>query len=342
MYGNDTTFSLITDAGENLTLIASYFSDPILVRPVLGLLNMTSVVGNPLRDHDPMFDWRQNSSPVETFAVSDTSMIITKSFTSDRPLVYSAFKCNLHLCMKEYFGSVAAGKLVETTSQTTSTGWREIALDEEGYINIIGFSRNLSDGRYARVGIEGSTVEYLSDYLGAGLHGLLTTFTTPGPFAGSGVSDGGILGWTNDIIQGIWSNNQSDVSQTFQNIAASLTTNIRLQSGQRAVGTAHSPIAFIHVRWIYMVLPITMVMLAVLFNLLVTWRSRVCEVSVWRTNAMADVVYAGGVVMDISTPGTGDGAARPEVMLTTSALETWAEGKVARLRFRARGNKGRI
>lgn len=346
----DSTFYLITNTGENLTLTVNYVQDPITLHQVLGLMNMTSVIGNPLRDNSVPLT--EKSSPDETFALTDTSMIITPSFQSiDIPQVYRAFKCNLNLCMKEYAGSVTAGNLVETTSRTISTGWNLTDSAGTGDLDFIAFSGRLSDSRHVRVGIDLLTVMFLSNYLGAGLHGSeSSSLTTPGPFAGSGVNDGGDIGWTNDIIQGIWENNQTDVSQTFENIAASLTTNIRLQSGQKIVGTAHSPVAFIHVRWIYMVLPITMVVLAVLFNLLITWRSRVCEVPVWGTNALADIVYAGGVAMDISAAGAGDGGIggreggveRPEMMLPTSELETWAEGKHARLRFRDKGEKGWI
>jgi hypothetical protein len=85
-----------------------------------------------------------------------------------------------------------------------------------------------------------------------------------------------------------------------------------------------------------MLLPAATVLLAVLFVTLTSWRSHVCELPRWGSNALADVVYAGGGGLDISAKTEEGTMERPEMMLRISELEKWAEGKTAGLRFRVK------
>jgi hypothetical protein len=118
---------------------------------------------------------------------------------------------------------------------------------------------------------------------------------------------------------------------------------MRVRSGNRVVGTAQAPEPYIHTRWGFMLLPAAMVLLALLFVALTSWRSHACELPRWGSNALADVVYAGGVGLDISAKSGKEGTAkRPETMLRVSELEKWAEGKMAGLRFRVKEEEGWI
>lgn len=68
-----------------------------------------------------------------------------------------------------------------------------------------------------------------------------------------------------------------------------------------------------------------------------------CELPRWGSNALADVVYAGGVGLDISAKSEKEGTTeRPETMLRVSELEKWAEGKTAGLRSRVKEEEGWI
>ena len=92
-----------------------------------------------------------------------------------------------------------------------------------------------------------------------------------------------------------------------------------------------------------MFLPIAMVALDILFVGLASWRSRVGQIPGWGSHALADVVYAGEVGLDLSSASKKDGPVeRPEAMLRASKLERWAEGKTARLRFTVKGGQGWI
>jgi hypothetical protein len=147
--------------------------------------------------------------------------------------------------------------------------------------------------------------------------------------------------WTNDIVQSIWVSYAENVTQSWENIADSMTANMRVRSGNRVFGTAHAPEPYIHTIWGFMLLPAAMVLLAVLFATLTSWRSHVCELPRWGSNALADVVYAGGVGLDISAKSEKEGTTeRPETMLRVSELEKWAEGKTAGLRFRVKEEEG--
>jgi len=48
------------------------------------------------------------------------------------------------------------------------------------------------------------------------------------------------------ILHGIWVNDPENVVQSWENIADSMTANMRVQSGNRVVGTAHLPEPYIH------------------------------------------------------------------------------------------------
>ena len=90
-----------------------------------------------------------------------------------------------------------------------------------------------------------------------------------------------------------------------------------------------------------MLLPAAMVLLTVLFVTLTSWRSHVCEPPRWGSNTLADVVYAGGVGLDISAKSEKEGTTeRPEMMLQVSELEKWAEGKTVGLRFSVKEEEG--
>jgi hypothetical protein len=333
-YNYDFTFHLLTDAGTDLTLHQNYTSN---TQPY-SFINTTSVKGSlPFGDFSTM-------SPSEAIIFSDTSTITANISAASQ--VYRAFQCTLYLCMRVYDGSVQDGKLLETVSNVVSTGWNPESTGTGTDKELSGFSlgSTLPDGRPARVSVDYLTYESLAEYLGSGVDGSDgSALHDAGPFAGSGSSVDGIEQWTNDIIQGIWVNDPVNVIQSWENIADSMTANMRVQSGNRAVGTAHAPEPYIHTRWVFMLLPAAMVLLALLFVVLTSWRSHVCELPRWGSNALADVIYAGGVGLDISAKSGKEGAAeRPETMLRVSELEKWAEGKTAGLRFRMKEEEGWI
>jgi hypothetical protein len=330
---DDSTFHLLTDAGTDLVLVQNNSQHNGTTQQVIGLINMTSIVGQPFRNLPITTSIKSN----EVMGLSDTSIITTPGF--DFSQVFRAFQCSLYLCMKVYDGNVTGGKLLETISTVVSTGWTSTYTEFDWVAASL--NSTLRDGRQARVSVDASTLQSLTAYLGAGANGSpLLLLNNTGPLTGSG-NDLPQQEWTNDIVQGIWANNAEDVTQTWENIADTMTANIRIQSGNKAVGTAHAPKPYIHVRWIFMLLPTAMVLLAILFIALTSWRSHVYEVPGWGSNALADVVYAGGVALEISaTSEKEDTIERPETMLRASELERWAEGKAARLRFRVKGDQG--
>jgi len=330
-FKHDFTFHLLTDAGTDLILPQNY----TWITQPHSFINMTSVNGPlPFGRHGVI-------SPSEAIILSDTSTITANISAASQ--VYRAFQCSLYLCMRVYDGSVQNGKLLETVSSVVSTGWNPEISGTGMNTEFAGSSlgSTLPDGRPARVSVDYLTFESLATYLGSGVDGSAGSIVhTAGPFAGSGSITGAIEQWTNDIIQGIWANDPENVIQSWENIADSMTANMRVQSGNRAVGTAQAPEPYIHTRWGFMLLPAAMVLLALLFVALTSWRSHVCELPRWGSNALAAVVYAGGVGLDISAKSGKEGTAeRPETMLRVRELEKWAEGKTAGLRFRVKGEE---
>jgi hypothetical protein len=125
-----------------------------------------------------------------------------------------------------YDGSVQDGKLLETVSSVVSTGWHF-----EG-VWTVSLGSTLPDGRPARVSVDFATYVDLAAYLGS---------DDNGPFTGGGLSGfQGDIEWANDIVHGIWINDPENVPQSWENIADSMTASMRVQSGDRVVGTARA------------------------------------------------------------------------------------------------------
>ena len=230
-FKHDFTFHLLTEAGTDVILPQNY----TWITQPHSFINMTSVKG-PLP-----FDRHGVISPSEAIILSDTSTITTNISAASQ--VYRAFQCSLYLCMRVYDGSVQNGKLFETVSSVVSTGWNPEISGTGMNTEFAGASlgSTLPDGRPARVSVDYLTFESLAIYLGSGVDGSAGSIVhTAGPFAGSGSITGAIERWTNDIIQGIWANDPENVIQSWENIADSMTANMRVQSGNRAVGTAQA------------------------------------------------------------------------------------------------------
>ncbi|KAJ9604920.1 hypothetical protein H2200_010309 [Cladophialophora chaetospira] len=264
-------------------------------------------------------------------SLSTTYVLMTQGLEAEAPNapINRAFNCGLRLCMKTYKGSIVNGRLVETELRgMRQTGWT-VSAGEDGGLGKLGRSVTLSEGHEVHLDIEESTIRSLATYLPSVLSGDGDPFLDEdNPTSANNL----------DIIQGIYSNDPEDVTEAWERMASALTVGMRVGSGNTVIGTALAQVAFIHVRWEFMVPPLTMVLLAVVFVALVRLQSRTCRIPVWGANGLADIVYAGGDSLDITSTvivveGTQlTSTTRPEAMVKVSELQRWADGKVARLR----------
>jgi hypothetical protein len=76
------------------------------------------------------------------------------------------------------------------------------------------------------------------------------------------------LKWSNDIVQALYLDHAAQVPRTMANIAEAMTNTMRLNSGQQAMGTAMVLESYVHVPWLWLVLPLIMVILAIVFLVL--------------------------------------------------------------------------
>src|SRR5438105_3648659 len=123
--------------------------------------------------------------------------------------------------MRVYDGSVQDGKLLETVSSIVSTRWNSefTGTGEARGLSGASLGSTLPDGQPAHVSVDLLTFEHLAAYLGSDVNG---------PFTGGGLSGfQGFIQWTNDIVHGIWVNDPENVVQSWENIADSMTANMR-------------------------------------------------------------------------------------------------------------------
>ena len=80
-----------------------------------------------------------------------------------------------------------------------------------------------------------------------------------------GVSVSGFLDFISNIAQAFYYNGRENVPRTIANIADSLTNAMRVISQQQVKGTAEIFEVYIHVQWLWLLLPLVTVLLAVVF-----------------------------------------------------------------------------
>ncbi|KAF1839422.1 hypothetical protein BDW02DRAFT_593774 [Decorospora gaudefroyi] len=116
-----------------------------------------------------------------------------------------------------------------------------------------------------------STIDYLRDFAGGGKLVAFPDRDSP-PF-----------------VDAIW--NSTNLTTTFDNVAKSLTNQIRNSSPQRQEGAAQRWVIHLHVKWAYLAYPVTMLAFGILYVVLIMIESTRLRLPAWKESALPTLMY---------------------------------------------------
>ena len=221
-----------------------------------------------------------------------------------------AYDCVLSLCAKTYNGRVSLGKFTEDVQNEYYIGNRYTAKNSPNTTIPQG---HLPDGSNHTFGISFKAASGLTEIMSKQLNGT------------GGMASASQL-WTTDVINAIFVNGATNVNRTMINIATAMTNNMRRKSGTPVLGQALTPETYIHVRWLWLLLPLAMVILATVFLALTIQQSHRSGIPSWRSSALAVMVHGVGT---LEADALGSGSNHRE---KSSELEDWADRVDVRLR----------
>lgn len=247
----------------------------------------------------------------------------------DYDLMYKntiAFDCDFYFCVQKYAGEVSNGVFSEHVIADFTGGEAIYNPDDwDGRLGITVPEGYLPSAYNLTFSMGRQSADALFRYLGELFKG-----------NGTGNSDSGGQAFSSDVMEAIFLKGPSNLPQTMANVAATMTNNLRIRSGTSVIGTAVALETYIHVRWLWLLLPLIMVSLATIFLALTVWLSRRWDVPNWRSSALAAMMH--GVQED----ETGALNMRALSLLgkeSISELERWSELVQVRLRRRGPGGE---
>jgi Protein of unknown function (DUF3176) len=230
----------------------------------------------------------------------------------ETPHTHRAFDCVFYFCVQTFSGAVTQNDFTELVQDVHHDPSME-PIDTIGNklnLNLTVPQGQLPFGTDLNFNI-GTTVSRLNEYVTQKLIGA------------SGIGITGRSRWNNDVVHGISQHGASNFTTTMANLATAMTNTMRTISGDTATGTASKKVAYIHVRWAWLLLPLVMIILASVLLGLTVWQSHRYRVPKWRSSALA--VMEHGVRRgeelrrndDLAIRGGGD-------LERNSELEAWA------------------
>ena len=192
--------------------------------------------------------------------------------------------CSFYPCIKTYNISVSGGNFVSHNLHTWSSN--PYYLDSYDVGNIV-----LLAPRDAVSSSTTNTTFSVEVYTGGGLVTLLED-----AFNGSATGpphpndyEFEFNFYTSDIMQALYMTD--DLGQLMDNVAASITNHMRNISSEPALGKVWAIQTYVHVRWIWLVLPMALAPASLLFLLTAIWSSKRKGVQVWKSSALADIFH---------------------------------------------------
>jgi hypothetical protein len=220
-----------------------------------------------------------NAGPV----ISNFSSILIS--TDDPAPAFSALDCILYFCAKIYHSSVVRGTFHKTTEATVHA---DSVQNGGPNLTVTVPPSLLSSAKHEAFAVQGGTADALTDYLQRLLAGDAYSLGL--------VSDAPLVEYSTDVIQALYTNN--DINQTMTNLATAMGNHIRLKGASYASGTTDAMVTFIHVRWLWLILPFSLEALTLITLIATVILSAVRAVPIWKSSALAPMFH--GVHVDIT------------------------------------------
>ena len=218
---------------------------------------------------------------IEASVVRFSSLFSKRMNDSDDVM---AWECVLSYCVNTYLASVTNGDIEQKVEQTWlnnsashSQGSDLIYSPPQSIINI---TANASTFKVASLAAKAMN-EFMS-----------RTFTGSGGINASGAGSK----FSSDVIHSLY--NTQDYSKSIENLATSMTNNIRQQNDSGSSpfeGIAYKTETYVHVRWAWFAYPATLLALSLLYLLGTIIESRNREILVWKSSNLALLLHGQGL-----------------------------------------------
>lgn len=274
-----------------------------------GIINMSSMLPLNTKKFDP---YQHNVTGLTVILYDVISTASNAGWFIYNITEIFAYDCIFLFCAQTFDAVVSQGQFLQTVVQTYHTNYTD-----EGYAHLTIPEGLIPNGSNLTFGASPRAWTVLHNWMRDNMNG-------------TGISEHSSSDtWDNEIIRAVSQNGASRVPQTMANIATAITNNMRVDSGQEIQGTAIAMESYIHARWSWLLLPIAMVVLAIVFLLPTVWQSRRWGVPSWRSSALAAMMH-GTEKSGTSLLETGSSGCKGKEKI--SDLEDWAAGLHVRLR----------
>lgn len=235
------------------------------------------------------------------------------------PPAVSATECSLYFCVDTYHAAVNGGAFmerltsIEGTSNYSSSSLKDFEIvPDTCYLN--GTQQESTHSPECAFKVNALSTLALSNSITPLLKGTGSLFMSNRP------------SWSSDSIEALYGTygNYTDINLVFQSLASSLTFHARSEVCHASHnGTAWSTVSYIHVRWLWMILPITLVSLSALFLIITIIHTR--RQYIWKSSPLAllfsnlDVEGPNPFRTDPTLKGIEQTSRKMEVRLETSS-----------------------
>ena len=255
--------------------------------------------------------------------ISNTSFITGPS---------TAWDCVLSFCTKTYNTSVSRSMFNEAPMAIfDKPRWTvRSTLRQANYIfEVPAMSSNNTFSQSSAFAVDSTALSLLIHQISSTIEGVAE------------LDDSGLPFFSTDAVQAFYHAGVNDINRTMATIADALTNSIRVISQDYVKGTVFATETFVHVGWPWLLFPLLMLLLALLFFILTLRCSERSDVPTWRSSALAMMefgvsraVVEGKSEMENSSlmQSSVDGE-------TLTDLDEWAKHIMVRLRTKGLDGK---
>ena len=216
------------------------------------------------------------------------SSLISKGMNESNDVL--AWECALSYCVNTYFASVTNGNIEQNVERTWRNNSASYSQGSDLIYNppqsIINITANASSFRVASLAASA-----------------MNSFMTE-TFSGSGGINSSNSGsaFSSDVIHALY--DTKDYSKRIENLAASMTNNIRQQNDSGSApfeGNAYETETYVNVRWTWFAYPATVLALSLVYLLGTIIESRNRDISIWKSSNLALLLQ--GQELELSKSG---------------------------------------
>ena len=230
--------------------------------------------------------------------------------------VHEAWECSLSYCVNTYLASVTNGEIKQTIEKTWCNNSASHSQHSDLLYNppqsIINITTNASTFKVSSLAAKAMNEFMSSIFTGSGGFNSSLSFSA----------------FSSDVIHALY--NAENCSKSMENLAASMTNNIRQQNDSGSSpfeGVAHQTETYVDVRWSWFAYPATVLALSLLYVLDTMIESNNRDILVWKSSNLALLLHGQGLQLSKSGINTlsemNEMAKDVEIQLSQTSDEDW-------------------